>query len=106
MTLPGSVIPDEKWLDKLWFDKWVHLGMFAIMAFLFCRGISKKEKFSKNLRHHFILIGALCLLYGITMEFVQKYLVPYRSFDAGDIVADAAGCAIGVIYSIRTYIKN
>ena len=106
MTIPGSAIPEEEWLDKLWFDKWVHLGMFAIMTFLFCRGISKKEKFSKNLKHHFILIGVLCLMYGISMEFIQKYLVPYRSFDAGDIIADGAGAAAGLLYSFKRYIKN
>ena len=106
LTLPGSAIPDEDWLDKLWFDKWVHIGMFAIMTLLFCRGISKKEKFSKNLRQHFLLIGLLCLIYGIAMEFVQKYLIPNRSFDLGDIIADGAGAATGVLYSFKRYIKN
>ncbi|MGZ8557770.1 MAG: hypothetical protein ACXWWC_05535, partial [Chitinophagaceae bacterium] len=40
LTLPGSAFPDDGWLDKLWLDKWVHVGMFAIMTILFCRGIS------------------------------------------------------------------
>ncbi|MGZ8557116.1 MAG: VanZ family protein, partial [Chitinophagaceae bacterium] len=71
-----------------------------------CRGISKKEKFSKNLRQHFLLIGLLCIIYGIAMEFVQKYLVPNRSFDIGDVIADGAGVATGLLYSIKCYIKK
>jgi VanZ family protein len=44
--------------------------------------------------------------YGIIMEFVQKFYIPYRSFDIGDIIADAIGCSLGVLVSIRMYIKK
>ena len=40
------------------------------------------------------------------MEYVQKYYVPNRSFDAGDIIADAVGSVLGTVYSIRKYIKK
>jgi len=40
------------------------------------------------------------------MEFVQKYFIPNRSFDLGDIAADSIGCFIGFIYSSRKYIKK
>ena len=39
--------------------------------------------------------------YGIAMEFVQKYFVPFRSFDLGDIIADGVGCLAGFFYSIK-----
>lgn len=107
LTLPGSALPQENWLGKIWFDKWVHIGMFSIMAFLACWGYTKKTWVDfRKLKENFILIGCGCLLYGIAMEFVQKYFIPNRSFDAGDIIADGIGSTIGVLYSLRRYKKN
>lgn len=87
------------------FDKWVHIGLFGVMAVLLCWGIGKKKK-SAKLKHDFIRMGVFCLIYGIAMEFVQRYLIPNRSFDIGDIIADGAGAAAGVVYSIKMYIKK
>jgi VanZ family protein len=108
LTLPGSAFPQENWLGKIWFDKWVHIGMFAIMTFLGCWAIIPKKKWVdlRKLRQSFLIIGLSCLCYGIIMEFVQKYCITNRSFDEGDIVADTIGCTVGVLYSIKKYIKN
>lgn len=106
LTLPGSAFPKKNWLDNLWFDKWVHIAMFGIMTVLFCWGLSRQKNVSKKLKEYFILIGILCLIYGISMEFVQKYWVLNRSFDMGDIIADGAGSIAGVMYSFKRYIKK
>lgn len=63
-----------------------------------------KEK--EKLKKAFIVVGLLGLLYGVGMEFVQKFFVPNRSFDPGDIAADAVGCLLGVIFSRTRYIKK
>ena len=76
------------------------------MTVLFCWGSVKQEKGSKKINRHFILIGILCLICGIMIEFVQKSWIPNRSFDIGDIIADGAGAAAGVIYSFKRYIKK
>ena len=39
-------------------------------------------------------------LYGITMEYVQKYFIPRRDFDVEDILADVIGSALGFIISV------
>ncbi|MES1214519.1 MAG: VanZ family protein [Bacteroidota bacterium] len=106
LTIPGSSIPKEDWLDKLWIDKWVHIGMFAIMVFLWCRAFSKKYIESGKLKTIFYGFATLCFAYGVGMEFVQKYFIPNRSFDLGDIAADALGCVVGLIYSMSRYKKN
>ena len=107
LTLPGSAFPQENWLDKIWFDKWVHVAMFGLITFLVCWGIYKKKKeTSRKLYTYFIVAAALCLLYGIVMEFVQKFWVPNRSFDPGDIVADGIGSAFGGILSVKRYAKK
>lgn len=76
------------------------------MVVLWCRAVQKMRQPSLKLKKIIVIIGIVSLLYGVGMEFVQKYLVVNRSFDLGDIMADAAGCAIGVIYSRRKVIKK
>lgn len=84
----------------------MHIGMFAILAALFCWALLKKYAAGRRLRTLFIWIGLLCLAYGIGMEFVQKYCIKNRSFDVGDIMADAVGCTLGVFFSSKRYIKK
>jgi VanZ family protein len=43
------------------------------------------------------------IFYGIAMELVQKYFIPFRSFDLGDILADGIGCIVGFFYSIKKF---
>ena len=106
LIIPGTAFPKENWLEKIWFDKWVHTGMFAIMTILWCWAMLKIYAVGPRLRTLFIWIGLLCLFYGIGMEFVQKYFINNRSFDAGDIVADAVGCVLGVFFSRKRFIKK
>jgi len=108
LTLPGSDFPKEDWLDKIWFDKWVHIGMFALLVILWClamRSLKKNISYQNTIRL-FWIIATLFLGYGIIMEFIQKNFIPLRSFDIGDIVADAVGCAAGLIFSVKRYIKK
>ena len=106
LTIPGSSFPKENWLEKLWVDKWVHLGMFSIMVFLWCWATTKIPRSSVQRKKTFIIIACLALIYGAAMEFVQNYLIPNRSFDIGDIIADAAGCGAGLLFSWKRYIKK
>jgi VanZ family protein len=66
----------------------------------------KKYGANQELKIIFLRVAVLCLIYGVGMEFVQKYFIPNRSFDIGDIIADAIGCLTGLVYSIRRYIKK
>ena len=102
LCLPGSALPKESWFDKIWLDKWIHVILFLIMVFLWCRYVSKSE--GKKIRY-FRQIAIYFFMYGIAMEFVQKYFIPNRSFDLKDILADGLGCSIGLLISGR-YIKK
>jgi len=88
------------------FDKWVHIGIFYILSFLFCWGISKRGISAYALKRSFIQTGISCLLYGIVMELVQRYFIPNRYFDPGDVIANGVGCFAGVFYSFKMYIKK
>lgn len=80
--------------------------MFAIMVFLWCWATLRTGLTTEKRRRVFILFALLWLAYGIGMEFVQRYCIANRSFDVGDIIADAGGCIIGLVYSTRRYIKK
>lgn len=104
LTLPGSSFPQEDWLDKIWFDKWVHIGLFAAIVVTWSWGVYKEG--IQNPYRLLVWITVLAILYGTGMEFVQRYLVVNRSFDGGDIIADAVGAYAGYLYSSKTFIKK
>lgn len=105
LLLPGSAFPTETWLSKIHFDKIVHVGMFAMLAWLFCRYIALSRHTKQNLFLIFIFVAVVCTLYGIIIEFVQRDFIPNRSFDTGDIIADAAGSFLGAFVSMLLYKK-
>lgn len=106
LTLPGSAFPEEDWLDKIWFDKWVHIGLFAAFVVIWSWGFKRSHTAATRLPAVFLLLAILSAIYGTGMEFVQKYWVTNRSFDGGDILADLAGAILGYFFSRRVYIKK
>lgn len=105
LTLPGKAFPKEDWFDKIWFDKWVHIGLFSLLVFIAAWGYYKYRN-NQLLLKHLYWIAIAALVYGIAMEYVQKYWIPNRSFDIGDIIADGIGSAAGAVYSWWRYIKK
>jgi len=107
MTLPGSSFPSKNWMGNIQLDKWIHIFLFGIMALSLCWAIYKNNQKhqAKNTRY-FIVAAVICLAYGIIMEFVQKNYIPNRSFDNGDIIADAVGSCLGTVFSYYRYIKK
>lgn len=101
--MPGSAFPQETWYSKIWLDKWVHIGLFAVLVTCWCWALKEKPSGKKQV---FMWIAIIAFLYGIGMEFVQRYLVLNRSFDGGDIIADGIGALAGFLFSSRTYIKK
>ncbi len=101
LTLPGKDIPQIDFLSKIHFDKWVHTGMFGLLVFLFSYPL-KNQSGPSALIYFFIFLAAW--VYGIAMEYVQKYYIPNRSFDIWDIAADGFGSLLGyllIIYLLK-----
>ena len=105
LVIPGSDLPKDTFLDEIYFDKWVHIGLFSGLTFLTAYPFVAKNLASLKL---LIKIGTGVIIYGVLMEFVQKYLALERSFDGWDILADATGCLFGflVVNSLRLRIKR
>ena len=95
LTMPAEEFPKEDFFDLIYFDKWIHIGMFALLMVLFSYPFLKTQK---GIRTIFYVIMLLCITYGVSMEFVQKYFIPSRSFDFLDIVADLVGSYVGYLF--------
>jgi VanZ family protein len=107
LCLPASSLPKTggDWLSVIYADKWVHLAVFALLSFLFCKSLIINNLPRKTVLQLYFFIAALSALYGIFMEFVQKWLIPGRSFELTDILADTAGSFLGFLFAFRRYIK-
>jgi VanZ family protein len=101
LCIPGTRLPKITWQDKIWLDKWVHIFLFMILVILWSKLYSHKKNTQSASRKIFFKIMVVGCFYGIAMEFVQKYFIPFRSFDLGDIIADGVGCLAGFFYSIK-----
>ena len=106
LVLPGQALPQETWLSNIQFDKIVHIGLFAVLTWLFCRGWYQNGRTQDRLKIIFIYITLAAVVYGLVMEFVQKYYVPFRSFDVYDVVADGIGAFAGSLFSRWLYLKR
>lgn len=100
-TLPGSALPDNDWFDTLQVDKWVHATLFFGLCGLFMYPILSFDKSSYSKIKIFIVISSLAIGYGISIEFIQRYYIPNRSFDVWDIVADTIGSILAFFWFKR-----
>ncbi len=94
--LPGSSLPKAGIFEKIYLDKWVHITLFSTLVALFSFPL-KKQVPSNSLVYLYITL--LCLMYGVGMEFMQRYFANGRSFDVWDMVADAVGCSLGFLFT-------
>ena len=106
LCIPGTELPKITWEDKIWLDKWIHVLLFMILVILWNKVYSGKKSIHDNTRKMFFQIMIVGFVYGILMELVQKYFIPYRSFDVRDILADGVGSFMGYLISIKRFIKT
>ena len=98
LTFPGSNLPKVNYWGQ---DKIIHIILFGSLMYATLFHFDQMDSsFVKTTRAK-ALTMIVCILYGIGMEFYQKYFVPTRGFEVSDMLADAAG----VIMSLPLYQK-
>jgi hypothetical protein len=97
LVMPSDDIPTSTFFDLIYFDKWVHAGLFGMQVILTGWPFFKSKQASPSL---FIKICICAILYGIAMEYVQKYWTTDRDYDVWDMVADGVGAVTGCIFMI------
>lgn len=95
MCLPGRFIPSEKTFRIPNFDKFVHTSLFCGFVFLWGLYRSNRTSALHILLRNFFIFYVMANIYGIGMEYVQKYYIPGRDYDLEDIIADMVGAGIG-----------
>jgi VanZ family protein len=98
--LPGSALPKNNWMQQIHIDKWVHIGIFAVLIFLWRGAFNRKEPYYNG------VLLFLVLLFGIMVEIIQFFWVPNRDFDLYDVAADMGGSFLGLFVWLRVYKKN
>ncbi len=100
--MPGKDVPEVGWMDNIPnFDKFVHACLFGGLTFLFCLPYFKSSFSKKQKINHFLRIALATIVWGITVEFLQKYFVVGRDFELLDWAADSVGALIALWLSIR-----
>ena len=100
LVLSTMPIPEEAPLNDVpLIDKWVHMLMYAGLAFIIWFDHVVRNRKAINWRHYLFIFLYATLLGGL-MELVQAYLTTCRSGDWIDFEADAIGAIIGIGLSI------
>jgi len=93
--MPGSTLPETRGLFSIpYLDKIIHTIIFAIFVAVWCYYFSKKSFSPQKLRVVFFYVFLFAAFNGISVEFIQKYYIPNRSFDEVDIIADLLGASL------------
>jgi hypothetical protein len=101
LTLPASQFPQDALIEIPQQDKIIHIVLFSLLVYLFCLPFKTSSFSFFEKKSWFIRIAFYGLAYGIAIEFIQKYFVPNRSYDGWDILADAIGCLLGYLCSVK-----
>ena len=107
LFLPGSKLPSvDDWLVKIYFDKWIHAGLFCVLAFLFMYPFIRSALTNREKWYYVIRIAMAATVWGLTSEFIQKYFVPGRSFDLFDWAADSFGASLALLVARYRFISR
>jgi len=106
VCLPGSSLPTpENWLNAIYFDKWVHVGLFGGLGVLFMLPVVRSGWTGRGKLYYCIKVTLAVSLWGLTVEFIQKYFVPGRSFDMYDWAADSLGALLAFAFIKLRFLK-
>jgi VanZ family protein len=106
ICIPGEDLPKvDNWLIKIDYDKFIHVGIFGVLAFLFMYPITKSSLSIQQKCYYFIKIAIATIVWGITTELIQKFFIPGRSFSLADWLADSIGGVVALIFCKKHYLK-
>lgn len=99
--MPGKDVPEVSWLEIKNFDKLVHAALFGGLTLLFCIPYFKAQFTLQQKLNFFIRIALAAIVWGITVEIIQKYFIPGRDFELLDWAADSVGALVALWISIK-----
>jgi VanZ family protein len=103
--IPGDELPESEFLFKIDFDKFVHAGIFGLLAILFCWPFYELDMSRQKKIWYFIIITILTSAFGYGTELIQKYWAEGRSYDLMDWLADSAGVVGAFIFCRKVFAR-
>ncbi len=105
--VPGNYFPQVKsfweWLSP---DKVVHVGIFAVQAFLILYGL-EPQYLNKRQRYLFLVAAiSITVLYGLITEVLQSFVFVGRDGNIFDFLADFLGALMGLLAYYLLNIRN
>lgn len=94
LCLPGSDIPTGGAFNIPNLDKYVHIILFGGLVAFWCLYANRQDFTIRKRAVLFFIIYLAACFNGILLEYVQKYYIPNRSFDQGDIIVDIVSASI------------
>ena len=104
--IPGHDLPHSEFLFKIDFDKFVHVGIFGLLAVLFCWPVYKTGLSVRKKILYFLVIAILTSGFGYCTELIQKYWAEGRSYDLMDWLADTGGAIGAFIFCSKFFTKQ
>jgi VanZ family protein len=99
ISIPGYDLPKVgPWFEQISFDKLIHTFLFGTLAVLFMYPVAISTVTIKEKTNWFIKAAAATVVWGFTTEIIQKYIIPKRSYDTVDLLADALGAVIAYFF--------
>jgi len=106
ICLPGSDLPTvNDWLGRLYFDKWVHTGLFAVLGFLFMLPFLRSPLETSVKKQYLLKVFLATLTWGLATELIQKYFISGRQFDWFDLAADSLGAVAALLFSHWRFLR-
>jgi len=97
LSLPASSLhTPSKWFGDFPIDKLVHIFLFGSLSYSFFFHFENTSFAQLKTVRAKAYVLIFCMLYGIGMEFYQKYFVPTRGFEVKDMLADAIGSLLAL----------
>lgn len=95
-------MPNISLWDLISFDTFAHMAVFAVQVILLIIGFIKQYRYQFFRENAVFLAISLSVIYGVLIEFIQS-LVPGRSLELTDIIADTLGCFVGWLVFYLVY---
>ena len=106
ICIPGYDLPEvDNWMIEINYDKLIHVGLFAMLAFLFMYPIVKSNLQKKIKGQYGIKITMATIIWGFCTELIQKFFIPGRSYNLSDWAADGLGGIAALIFVKLKFLK-
>ncbi len=105
--IPGEDLPKvDNWMIEISYDKLIHVGIFALLAFLFMQPVVKSTLSKKEKWHYCIKLALAAVVWGYTIEVIQKFFIPGRSYDLMDWLSDSIGALVALIFCKLYFLRS